>query len=263
MEQWTRDTVCEWLKFIMLAEYIEPFLAYGIDGAMLSMVSDKDLETELNITKKLHRMKLMSEIAKFKARKFPVAPAVLVPAIPAAVLAPVPAKKAEEDKSLPRLAPGQRLTWNVAVNPEGRGEYMNGGTLIRVHSKGLGIMAFSSMVMSAKAGGVYTWTVRTVSTGGCTCFGVGIIRNCEEAHEYALRGNYRNEDVYLLRYDKRINVEGYGKCVNNGVYKCELNFTTKRFSITGTDVEVWANVADQEYFACGFGCCDGVDISLL
>jgi len=66
---WTEEDVAIWLGQISpaLMCYVTMFRENAVDGQLLIGLTDEDLEKELGITKKLHRKRILSEIALLKS----------------------------------------------------------------------------------------------------------------------------------------------------------------------------------------------------
>lgn len=63
---WTVADVSEWLQSIELSQYIHTFEALKIDGGLLFEVTDQDLDQDLNVKIRLHRVKILEAIKKLK-----------------------------------------------------------------------------------------------------------------------------------------------------------------------------------------------------
>lgn len=61
---WKSDDVSLWLTHIGMQAYIDNFKEMSVDGLLILELTDEDLETELNITKKLHRKKIAKAIGQ-------------------------------------------------------------------------------------------------------------------------------------------------------------------------------------------------------
>lgn len=85
---WTVSDVAEWLQSIDLSQYRRNFEALRIDGSLLFEINDQDLDMDLNVKVRLHRVKIIEAIKKLKHY---VPPPVVQP--------PPPQPEFEEDKS--------------------------------------------------------------------------------------------------------------------------------------------------------------------
>ena len=63
-ETWSIKEVGDWLGSIGLAQYKEKFEELGIDGSLLFEAKEDDLKNDLEITIRLHRVKIIQEISK-------------------------------------------------------------------------------------------------------------------------------------------------------------------------------------------------------
>eukprot|EP01052_Picozoa_sp_SAG31_P064037 SAG31_NODE_22918_length_515_cov_1.105769_1_plen_66_part_01 len=57
--KWTTADVSKWLENIGMPEYVERFAKYGVDGRLLSVLEQADLQQELGITNGLHRKRIL------------------------------------------------------------------------------------------------------------------------------------------------------------------------------------------------------------
>lgn len=65
-ENWNSKEVGEWLSTIGLAQYKEKFEDLGIDGGLLFEAKEEDLKNDLEVNIRLHRVKIMQEMAKLQ-----------------------------------------------------------------------------------------------------------------------------------------------------------------------------------------------------
>ena len=63
---WTVSDVGEWLQSLDMTQYILTFESLKIDGSLLFEITDQDLDNDLNVKIRLHRVKLLEAIKKLK-----------------------------------------------------------------------------------------------------------------------------------------------------------------------------------------------------
>ena len=65
-ETWNFKEVADWLAEINLPQYKEKFEQIRIDGALLFEVQEEDLKEDLQVSVRLHRVKILQEIQKLR-----------------------------------------------------------------------------------------------------------------------------------------------------------------------------------------------------
>lgn len=65
-EAWNSKEVGEWLVLIGLPQYKDKFEGLGIDGSLLFEAKEDDLKSDLEVSVRLHRVKIMQELAKLQ-----------------------------------------------------------------------------------------------------------------------------------------------------------------------------------------------------
>jgi pSer/pThr/pTyr-binding forkhead associated (FHA) protein len=65
-ETWTSKEVGDWLVTISLGQYREKFEELGIDGILLFETKEEDLKNDLEVSIRLHRVKILQEISKLQ-----------------------------------------------------------------------------------------------------------------------------------------------------------------------------------------------------
>ncbi len=66
-KNWTLDETLIWLEeCVKLPQYRSNFQEIALDGLMMDFLTDEDLERDLKIKVRLHRVKIIEEIKKLK-----------------------------------------------------------------------------------------------------------------------------------------------------------------------------------------------------
>jgi len=66
-DQWTTKDAILWLEeSLRLPQYKSNFLELALDGTMFDFITDTDLENDLNIKVRLHRIKIIEGIKRLK-----------------------------------------------------------------------------------------------------------------------------------------------------------------------------------------------------
>mgnify|MGYP002631367862 CR=1 FL=1 len=66
-DQWTTDDALVWLEdYLKLPQYKSNFIDLALDGTMFDFITDTDLENDLNIKVRLHRIKITEGIKRLK-----------------------------------------------------------------------------------------------------------------------------------------------------------------------------------------------------
>ena len=63
---WDGDAVSGWLERIGLGQYAAIFESQEVDGELLDLLSDADLDDDLGVHSRLHRKKILLEISRLK-----------------------------------------------------------------------------------------------------------------------------------------------------------------------------------------------------
>ena len=61
-EAWTCEDVSKWLRLIEMDQYVPNFKEMSIDGWLIFEIEEDDLATDLKISKKLHRKRILKGI---------------------------------------------------------------------------------------------------------------------------------------------------------------------------------------------------------
>lgn len=66
-DEWTTEDAVLWLEeSLRLPQYKQNFLDLALDGTMIDFITDQDLENDLNIKVRLHRVKILEAIKRLK-----------------------------------------------------------------------------------------------------------------------------------------------------------------------------------------------------
>ena len=66
-QNWTTEDAILWLEeCLRLPQYRQHFQDLALDGSMIDFITDGDLESDLNIKVRLHRVKIIEGIKKLK-----------------------------------------------------------------------------------------------------------------------------------------------------------------------------------------------------
>jgi pSer/pThr/pTyr-binding forkhead associated (FHA) protein len=63
---WGLSEVSAWLQTLGLSQYIEGFHCLGIDGPLLSQMTDDDLKADLGVKVRLHRVKILDHLQRLR-----------------------------------------------------------------------------------------------------------------------------------------------------------------------------------------------------
>ena len=74
--QWSIAEVKSWLKSLDFIQYMKKFEELGIDGKLLLEITETDLQNDLNIQIRLHRLKILDSIKSLKSQQPLAAPQV-------------------------------------------------------------------------------------------------------------------------------------------------------------------------------------------
>lgn len=66
--KWNELEVADWLTLQGFKQYTDAFLDNMINGPMLVSLADSDLERDLRVTNRMHRKRLMLEVAKLAVK---------------------------------------------------------------------------------------------------------------------------------------------------------------------------------------------------
>lgn len=69
---WSVKEVGEWLQQLDMGQYRVSFEALRIDGSLLLEINEQDLETDLKVRVRLHRVKILEGLKRLKAQSGPV-----------------------------------------------------------------------------------------------------------------------------------------------------------------------------------------------
>lgn len=72
VSDWSVKEVGEWLKQLDMGQYSPSFEALRIDGSLLLEINEQDLETDIKVRVRLHRVKILEGLKRLKAQSAPV-----------------------------------------------------------------------------------------------------------------------------------------------------------------------------------------------
>jgi hypothetical protein len=73
-ETWTKEEVGSWLNSIDLPQYKANFEGINLDGSLLFQIQDEDLQTDLGVGVRLHRVKILEQIKKLGEQQLAIEP---------------------------------------------------------------------------------------------------------------------------------------------------------------------------------------------